>query len=64
MYFNFAEGYCRTPGLSSGQFQSSVAARSDSTAVIARLDRAIQHSRDGSDEIEKPRRTGSPGQAG
>src|SRR5262245_59325714 len=28
--------------------------------VIARLDRAIQYSRDGGDSIEKPRRTGSP----
>src|SRR5450755_2933269 len=34
------------------------------TAVIARLDRAIQYSRDAGDSAEKPRRTGSPGQAG
>ena len=34
------------------------------TAVIARLDRAIQYSRDGSAQAEKPRRTGCPGQAG
>ena len=32
--------------------------------VIARLDRAIQYSRDGSARAEKPRRTGSSGQAG
>jgi hypothetical protein len=34
------------------------------TAVIARLDRATQYSRDASDRIERPWRTGSPGQAG
>jgi hypothetical protein len=34
------------------------------TTVIARLDRATQYSRDASDRIEKPRCTGSPGQAG
>ena len=35
-----------------------------SLAVIARLDRATQYSRDAGDRIERPRRTGSPGQAG
>jgi hypothetical protein len=34
------------------------------TAVIARLDRATQYSREASDGAAKPRRTGSPGQAG
>src|SRR5262245_6812158 len=33
------------------------------SAVIARLDQAIQYSRDGSAQAEKPRRTGCPGQA-
>jgi hypothetical protein len=32
--------------------------------VIARLDRAIQYSRDGKAQAEKLRRTGCPGQAG
>jgi hypothetical protein len=32
--------------------------------VIARLDRATQYSRGSSNGIEKPRRTGLPGQAG
>jgi hypothetical protein len=32
--------------------------------VIARLDRAIQYSRDGNAQAEKPRRTGCPSQAG
>jgi hypothetical protein len=35
-----------------------------STTVIARLDWATEYSRDASDRIEKPRCTGSPGQAG
>jgi len=35
-----------------------------SLVVVARLDRAIQYSRDVGDRAEKPRRTGSPGQAG
>ena len=34
------------------------------TAVIARLDRAIQYSRDVSDRTERPRRTGFPAFAG
>jgi len=35
-----------------------------SEAVIARLDRAIQYSREASDRADKPRSTGSPGQPG
>jgi hypothetical protein len=35
-----------------------------SLLVVARLDRAIQYSRDSSASAVKPRRTGSPGQAG
>jgi hypothetical protein len=37
-----------------------VETRATPTAVIARLDRAIQYSRDDCDGIEKPRRTGYP----
>jgi hypothetical protein len=38
--------------------------RATPTIVIARLDRATQHSRDADDKIEKPRRTGYPACAG
>src|SRR5436190_22643811 len=34
--------------------------RATRSAVIARLDRAIQYSREGCDGIERPRRTGYP----
>src|SRR4029079_4717283 len=46
----------------SGETGREIAA-SHST-VIARLDRAIQYSRDANDQIDKPRRTGSPALAG
>jgi hypothetical protein len=35
-----------------------------STAVVARLDRAIRYSRDASDRADRPRRTGYPACAG
>jgi hypothetical protein len=38
--------------------------RATPTIVIARLDRATQHSRDADDKTEKPRRTGYPACAG
>ena len=45
-------------------WQSSGAMRRENaksySAVIARLDRATQYSRDADDRVEKPRRTGSP----
>src|SRR6266480_6134462 len=42
----------------------TVPRRATHSAVIARLDQAIQHSTDGCDGIEKPRRAGCPDQAG
>src|SRR5947199_3624571 len=38
----------------------TVSRRAHTPAVIARLDRAIQYSKDVCDKIEKPRRTGYP----
>jgi len=44
----------------SATVSASAIGASAALAVIARLDRAIQHSRDGCDWAERPRRTGFP----
>src|SRR6478752_2358160 len=58
--------HCRCGDIDHSRWIASLAlammvpTRATLTAVIARLDRAIQYSRDASDGIEKPRRTGYP----
>src|SRR5437899_12855424 len=64
--FFWANGSCKTQALAPREcgVVFDEYDRATLSLVIARLDRATQYSRDVDDKIERPRRTGSSGQAG